>query len=37
MSDQLQADIEKLLAEIDREMSAYRSDSEISRFNRAGG
>jgi thiamine biosynthesis lipoprotein len=31
----LQDDIEKQLAEIDREMSTYRSDSEISRFNRA--
>jgi thiamine biosynthesis lipoprotein len=33
--DELQIDIEKLLAEIDREMSTYRPDSEISRFNRA--
>jgi len=31
----LQADIEKKLAEIDRQMSTYRADSEISRFNRA--
>jgi thiamine biosynthesis lipoprotein len=31
----LQADLEKKLAEIDREMSTYRDDSEISRFNRA--
>ena len=30
-----QADLEKKLAEIDREMSTYRDDSEISRFNRA--
>src|SRR4051812_18075462 len=34
-SKDLQTDIEKKLAEIDREMSTYRSDSEISRFNRA--
>jgi thiamine biosynthesis lipoprotein len=34
-SKDLQADVEKKLAEIDREMSTYRSDSEISRFNRA--
>src|SRR3954462_3151931 len=32
---ELQADVEKELAEIDREMSTYRDDSEISRFNRA--
>jgi FAD:protein FMN transferase len=32
---ELQADLEKKLAEIDREMSTYRDDSEISRFNRA--
>lgn len=31
----LQADVEKQLSEIDREMSTYRDDSEISRFNRA--
>ncbi len=31
----LQADIENKLAEIDRQMSTYRTDSEISRFNRA--
>ncbi len=34
-SQQLHADVEKLLADIDREMSTYRPDSEISRFNRA--
>jgi thiamine biosynthesis lipoprotein len=34
-SKDLQADIEKKLAEIDREMSTYRDDSEISQFNRA--
>src|SRR5215213_9154141 len=34
-SKDLQAEIEKKLAEIDREMSTYRPDSEISRFNRA--
>lgn len=31
----LHDDIEKKLAEIDRQMSTYRPDSEISRFNRA--
>jgi thiamine biosynthesis lipoprotein len=31
----LQADVEKVLAEIDQQMSTYRPDSEISRFNRA--
>jgi thiamine biosynthesis lipoprotein len=31
----LQADIKKKLDEIDRQMSTYRTDSEISRFNRA--
>src|SRR5690242_13596982 len=31
----LKGDIEAKLAEIDREMSTYRDDSEISRFNRA--
>jgi thiamine biosynthesis lipoprotein len=31
----LQADIETLLGEIDRQMSTYRQDSELSRFNRA--
>ena len=34
-TQRLQADIEKVLAEIDRQMSTYRPDSEISRFNRA--
>lgn len=33
----LKGDIEAKLAEIDREMSTYRDDSEISRFNRAPG
>src|SRR4051812_18481438 len=33
-SKQLQDDIEKTLAQIDRQMSTYRPDSEISRFNR---
>jgi thiamine biosynthesis lipoprotein len=33
-SKHLQDDIEKKLAEIDRQMSTYRPDSEISRFNR---
>jgi thiamine biosynthesis lipoprotein len=33
----LKGDIEAKLAEIDREMSTYRDDSEISRFNRARG
>jgi thiamine biosynthesis lipoprotein len=32
---QLQAGVERQLREIDRQMSTYRSDSEISRFNRA--
>lgn len=31
----VQGDVEKLLAEIDRQMSTYRPDSEISRFNQA--
>jgi FAD:protein FMN transferase len=31
----LQTDVESLLAEIDRQMSTYRDDSELSRFNRA--
>jgi thiamine biosynthesis lipoprotein len=31
----LQSDVEKILAEVDRQMSTYRDDSEISRFNRA--
>ncbi len=31
----VQADVEKVLAEIDQQMSTYRSDSELSRFNRA--
>ena len=34
-AQRLQADVEKVLAEIDRQMSTYRADSEISRFNRA--
>jgi FAD:protein FMN transferase len=34
-SRSLQEDIEKKLSEIDRQMSTYRPDSEISRFNRA--
>jgi FAD:protein FMN transferase len=34
-SKELQADIEKKLAEIDRQMSTYRPNSEISRFNQA--
>ena len=32
---QLQVEVEKVLAEIDRQMSTYRNDSEISEFNRA--
>ncbi len=32
---QLQRDVESLLADIDRQMSTYRDDSELSRFNRA--
>ncbi len=31
----LKADVEKVLAEIDRQMSTWRPDSEVSRFNRA--
>jgi thiamine biosynthesis lipoprotein len=31
----LQADVEKILADIDRQMSTYRPDSELSQFNRA--
>jgi thiamine biosynthesis lipoprotein len=31
----LQVDVENVLAEIDRQMSTYRPDSELSRFNRA--
>src|SRR5689334_7134586 len=31
----LKADVEAKLAEIDKQMSTYRSDSEISRFNAA--
>ena len=31
----LHADVEEVLAEIDRQMSTYRPDSELSRFNRA--
>jgi len=33
--ERLQANVEKLLAKIDRQMSTYRPDSELSRFNRA--
>jgi thiamine biosynthesis lipoprotein len=31
----LHAEVEKLLAQVDRQMSTYRPDSELSRFNRA--
>lgn len=34
-SEGLKGDIESKLAEIDRQMSTYRNDSEVSRFNRA--
>jgi FAD:protein FMN transferase len=34
-ASRLHADVEKLLAEIDQQMSTYRPDSEVSRFNRA--
>jgi thiamine biosynthesis lipoprotein len=34
-SKQLQAELDRYLAEIDRQMSTYRTDSEISAFNRA--
>jgi thiamine biosynthesis lipoprotein len=33
--DRLHADIEAVLADIDRQMSTYRPDSELSQFNRA--
>jgi FAD:protein FMN transferase len=33
--ERAKADVEKVLAEIDQQMSTYRPDSEISRFNRA--
>ena len=32
----LQADINAVLAEVNRQMSTYQPDSEIARFNRAG-
>ena len=34
--DQLQADVDATLAEVNRQMSPYLPDSEIARFNRAG-
>jgi thiamine biosynthesis lipoprotein len=34
-TQKLQVDIDRLLGEIDQQMSTYREDSEISRFNRA--
>ena len=34
--DRLQADIDATLAEVNRQMSTYQPDSEISQFNRAG-
>jgi FAD:protein FMN transferase len=33
--ERLQTDVDQVLAEIDRQMSTYRPDSELSRFNRA--
>jgi FAD:protein FMN transferase len=33
--EQLKSDVEEALAEIDRQMSTWRTDSEVSRFNRA--
>jgi thiamine biosynthesis lipoprotein len=33
--ERLHADVENVLAEIDRQMSTYRADSELSQFNRA--
>src|SRR5262245_50090724 len=33
--ERIRAEVEKLLDEIDRAMSTYRNDSELSRFNRA--
>ena len=34
--DRLQADIDAVLAEVNRQMSTYQPDSEIAQFNRAG-
>jgi thiamine biosynthesis lipoprotein len=34
---ELQAQVEALLADVDRQMSTYRTDSELSRFNRGPG
>jgi thiamine biosynthesis lipoprotein len=34
-TERLHSDVESMLAEIDRQMSTYRPDSELSRFNRA--
>lgn len=34
-AQRLQADVERVLADVDRQMSTYRADSEISQFNRA--
>jgi thiamine biosynthesis lipoprotein len=34
-SERLQADVDRFLGEVDRQMSTYRDDSELSRFNRA--
>jgi thiamine biosynthesis lipoprotein len=35
--EEVQAAVEELLKRFDREMSTYRDDSEVSRFNRSGG
>ncbi len=35
--EEVQAAVDELLKRFDREMSTYRDDSEISRFNRSGG
>jgi thiamine biosynthesis lipoprotein len=34
-AERLQADVDRFLGEVDRQMSTYRDDSELSRFNRA--
>ncbi len=35
--EQIQPEVERILADIDRQMSTYRSDSDIERFNEAPG
>lgn len=36
-AEQVQPEVERILADIDRQMSTYRSDSDIERFNEAPG